>query len=96
MFPAGTEEGQRVIKEEKMTLPYEACRSLKWAQEFLGRLIFPSVMPGIPKKVREEARRILHHYPFECEINRLYGEEATSEGWERKAFSKRGKCTKRS
>jgi hypothetical protein len=49
-----------------MTLPHERTRSVINAREFLARLVSPYVPGGyrkIPKPVREEAVRLLRHYP---------------------------------
>ena len=49
-----------------MTLPYERTRSVTNAREFLFRLSTPYIENGIkkiPAAVRDEARRLLRHYP---------------------------------
>lgn len=49
-----------------MTLPYERTRAVLNAREFLFRLSTPFVENGIkriPAAVRDEARRLLRHYP---------------------------------
>ena len=49
-----------------MTLPYERTRSVINAREFLFRLSTPYIQNGIkkiPAAVRDEARRLLRHYP---------------------------------
>jgi hypothetical protein len=49
-----------------MTLPRERTRSVVNAREFLARLVSPYVPNGykrIPKPVREEALRLLRHFP---------------------------------
>ena len=49
-----------------MTLPYERTRSVLSAREFLFRLSTPYIENGIkkiPTAVRDEARRLLRHYP---------------------------------
>lgn len=49
-----------------MTLPYERPRSVVNAREFLFRLSTPYIENGIkkiPATVRDEARRLLRHYP---------------------------------
>jgi hypothetical protein len=49
-----------------MTLPRERTRSVVKTREFLARLVSPYVPNGykrIPKPVREEALRLLRHYP---------------------------------
>jgi hypothetical protein len=49
-----------------MTLPYERTRAVIRAREFLFRLSTPYIENGIkriPAAVRDEARRLLRHYP---------------------------------
>jgi hypothetical protein len=49
-----------------MTLPYERTRAVVNAREFLFRLSTPYIENGIkkiPAAVRDEARRLLRHYP---------------------------------
>jgi len=49
-----------------MTLPYERTRAVINAREFLFRLSTPYIADGIkriPAAVRDEARRLLRHYP---------------------------------
>ena len=54
-----------------MTTPSERYRALVDAETFLVSLIVPSSTPGVPKKVRERARRILRHYPYESELEAI-------------------------
>ncbi|HEY6437000.1 MAG TPA: BPSL0761 family protein [Ignavibacteriaceae bacterium] len=44
-----------------MTIPYERTRSVLSTEDFLKRLAFE--VKKLPKEVREEARRLLRHYP---------------------------------
>jgi len=48
-----------------MTLPNERTRSVLHARDFLLRLASPygGGLKRIPKDVRDEARRLLRHYP---------------------------------
>ena len=46
-----------------MTLPDERFRAVFRTAEFLAELTDPSVTPKIPKKIRDEARWCLRHYP---------------------------------
>lgn len=54
-----------------MTTPQERFRSLLKASEFLYELTDPKLTKGVPKLIREQARRILRHYPFPVEIEEL-------------------------
>ena len=58
-----------------MTLPHERIRSIKYAEKFLCELLFPNKTPRVPKKIREEAHRILRHYPSNCEVDWYWKEE---------------------
>jgi hypothetical protein len=54
-----------------MTLPYERTRAVIHAVEFLTRLVSPYNENGIkkiPKEVRQEALRVLRHFPRPCDI----------------------------
>jgi hypothetical protein len=55
-----------------MTLPYERTRAVLSTQDFLVRLASPhnGGIQGIPKPVREEARRLLRHYPHWFDLGR--------------------------
>jgi hypothetical protein len=49
-----------------MTLPYERTRAVIHAVDFLTRLVSPYNENGIkkiPKEVRQEALRVLRHFP---------------------------------
>jgi len=46
-----------------MTLPSERTRAVLQTQAFLRDLMDPTVVPGVPDKVRQEARSLLRHYP---------------------------------
>ena len=62
-----------------MTLPYERTRSVLNAREFLFRLSTPYIENGIkkiPAAVRDEARRLLRHYPSVVDLK--YAESSFS------------------
>jgi hypothetical protein len=51
---------------DAMTLPYERTRAVIHAVDFLTRLVSPYNENGIkkiPKEVRQEALRVLRHFP---------------------------------
>jgi hypothetical protein len=54
-----------------MTLPSERRRSLLYARQFLLELIDPTKTPRVPKAVRQQALRVLRHYPYKFEIENL-------------------------
>lgn len=48
-----------------MTLPDERYRAVVYTHDFLRKLLDPKATPRVPKAVRQEARRLLKHYPAE-------------------------------
>jgi len=52
-----------------MTLPDERYRAVQWAKKFLEEVAFTT--PRIPKAVREEARRVLRHYPSDWDLAQI-------------------------
>jgi hypothetical protein len=54
-----------------MTLPDERYRAIDHAGLFLQQLCNPEITPRVPKHVREEARRILRHYPNYYDLQQL-------------------------
>jgi DNA-binding NtrC family response regulator len=54
-----------------MTTSNERYRALIMAGTFLHDLTDPKTTKGIPKEIREKARRILRHYPWPVEIDEL-------------------------
>lgn len=46
-----------------MTIPYERTRALIETYELLKRLQDPQATPRVPRWLREEARKLLRHYP---------------------------------
>lgn len=51
-----------------MTLPEEAYRSVVGTRRFLLDLLDPQKTPRVPRAVRLQARRLVKHFPFDCEI----------------------------
>jgi len=51
-----------------MTLPYERTRAVVQTEEFLLTLIDPKQTPRIPLAIRQEAHRLLRHYPRKFEM----------------------------
>lgn len=48
-----------------MTLNYERYLAVKSTRRFLFSLMNPSETPRVPRKIRQEARRLLKHFPEE-------------------------------
>lgn len=52
-----------------MTLPNERTRAVVAAREFLRDLLNSSRTPRVPKAVRERARSVLRHFPWDMHID---------------------------
>ncbi len=52
-----------------MTLPLERTRAVRSAYDFLIRLLDRDKTPRVPKKVREEAYRVLRHFPWPSHLD---------------------------
>jgi hypothetical protein len=52
-----------------MTLPDERTRAIVNARNFLYDLTDPKKTPRVPKSVRQQAWRILKHYPWNLHLN---------------------------
>ena len=53
----------------------EERNSLMYAREFLVKLLDPKQTPNVPRAIRQEALRRLHHYPAKHRIEDLYPDE---------------------
>jgi hypothetical protein len=51
-----------------MTLPNERTRAVRYARELLYALLDPKLTPRVPRKVREQALRVLRHFPNDCDL----------------------------
>jgi hypothetical protein len=73
---------KRLFEEEglTMTMPDERTRALVWAGELLRELTRHDLMPDVPENVREQARRVLRHYPMPSEIVSLALRDERSSG----------------
>ena len=56
---------------ESMTLPDERYRAVIQAKQFLERLSFSSEIKRVPLAVRQEARRLLRHYPSDFDLDEI-------------------------
>ena len=54
-----------------MTLPDERYRAISQAQQFLIDLLDGRTYPRVPRAVKDEARRLLRHYPSQYHIDRI-------------------------
>jgi len=53
-----------------MTLPDERYRAVMQTAKFLHQLSFSSEIKRVPLAVRQEARRLLRHYPNDWDMQR--------------------------
>lgn len=53
----------------RMTMPSERTRSVMQTRDFLRELMSSEDTPGIPPEVRQEARRLLRHFPDASDLN---------------------------
>ena len=53
-----------------MTLPDERYRAVKHTKMFLLELCDPAITPRLPKHIRQEAHRLLRHYPDTYDLDR--------------------------
>lgn len=52
-----------------MTVPVERTNAVLWTHDFLVELLDPKATPRVPKSIRDQARRLLRHYPSPFEMN---------------------------
>lgn len=58
-----------------MTLPSERTRAVNYTREFLYSLIDPRKTPRVPKHIREDASRLLRHYPSQVDMDIISDKE---------------------
>jgi hypothetical protein len=59
-----------------MSLPDEQARALVQARQFLLSLCIPHETPRVPRKVRQEARNRLKHFPMSWDLKRIVDDSA--------------------
>ncbi len=57
-----------------MTVPNERKAAVMNTEKFLIRLMDPKQTPRVPKAIRQEACRLLRHYPTEYYIKDVFNE----------------------
>ena len=57
-----------------MTLPHEEYNSLTNTRKFLYDLLDAHKTPNVPKAIRDRARDVLKHYPFDTTLKQFYKE----------------------
>jgi hypothetical protein len=58
-----------------MTLRYEEHTAIVYTELFLFKLISSKKSPGVPLPIREEAQRLLRHYPSKTRVKILFDME---------------------
>jgi len=51
-----------------MTVPRERTNAVIFTEEFLKSLLDPKQTPRVPKSIRDQANRLLRHYPTQYEM----------------------------
>ena len=54
-----------------MTLPNERYRALKQSKKLLEDLCDPGKTPRVPSIIRDRARTILRHYPYDSDLDTM-------------------------
>lgn len=55
-----------------MTIPFERTRALIQTKEFLQALLDPTETPRVPKALRDQAKRLLRHYPTYFDLEKAH------------------------
>ena len=72
-----------------MTVPIERTNAVVWTESFLMDLLDPKKTPRVPKSVRDQARRLLRHYPSKFEMDMIADrEDGTGPQFGMKIFGK--------
>jgi hypothetical protein len=58
-----------------MTVPVERTNAVLNTQEFLYSLLDPKKTPRVPKEIREQAHRLLRHYPTKFDMDTISDRE---------------------
>ena len=58
-----------------MTIASERKSAVLRTEQFLISLCDPKQTPRVPSEVRQEARRLLKHYPTEYHVDKIFGED---------------------
>jgi hypothetical protein len=61
-----------------MTVPVERTNAVLNTQEFLYSLLDPKKTPRVPKEIREQAHRLLRHYPTKFDMDTISDREDTN------------------
>lgn len=72
-----------------MTVPRERTNAVMFTENFLYRLIDPKQTPRVPRAIRQEAHRLLRHYPSRFEMEVIAArEDGEAEAIKMKVFGK--------
>ena len=72
-----------------MTVPVERTNAVVRTESFLKDLLDPKKTPRVPKAIRQQASRLLRHYPSKFDMDTIADREDQSNNpLERKIFGK--------
>ncbi len=71
-----------------MTVPIERTNAVVWTGQFLQDLLDPKKTPRVPKQIRQQALRLLRHYPSEFEMQVIAEREDSANSLGLKIFGK--------
>lgn len=54
-----------------MTMPDERTRAITSARKFLRDLLDPKKTPRVPRYIRDQAHRVLRHFPGDYDIHKV-------------------------
>jgi hypothetical protein len=58
-----------------MTVPVERTNAVIHTEKFLYDLLDPKKTPRVPKEIREQAHRLLRHYPTKFDMDTISDRE---------------------
>ena len=58
-----------------MTIPVERTNAVIWTEQFLCDLLDPKKTPRVPKAIRQQANRLLRHYPSKFHMDLIADRE---------------------
>ena len=63
-----------------MTIPVERTNAVIWTEQFLCDLLDPKKTPRVPKTIRQQANRLLRHYPSRFHMETIAEREDAAVG----------------
>lgn len=59
-------------RRAELTTPHQRTRAVLHTRQFLNRLMLSDAWPELPSEVRDEARRLLRHFPEAWHLSKLH------------------------